>query len=177
MPSTQLLFFLLWLTIQTPMRAQTATLELPSEARNLLNVKFSDWKYAECDDEVRQFLKQEYPAVRPDLISGDFDGNGRSDYAAMIVHGVTRVEDGQVVGPDAAIVVFLAQEHGFQMSVIDDPAGDYLMLIGKGEKAYDFEQQKEFTFEHDAIDAVIFEKAATSYVYEQGHFRAIITGD
>jgi hypothetical protein len=173
--SFQVLLLVFTLSIQTP--PQTPALELPSEARDMLYVKFPDWKYAEVSDEARQFLKQEYPSARPDLISGDFDGDGRPDYAAMIVHGVTRVEGDQVIGPDPAIVVFLAQEHGFQLHLIDEPGGEYLTLIHKGDKAFDHELQKEFTFEHDAIDAIILEKGATSYVYEQGHFRAIITGD
>jgi hypothetical protein len=176
MLSAQLLLFLSWMIFPPP-PVQTPAIELPAEARNTLNVKFPDWKYAVCSAEVRDFLKQEHPNANPNLISGDFDGNGRADYAAMINHGVTRVEDDRLAGPDPAIVVFLAQEHGFEFAVIEDPGGEYLMLIRKGDKAFDFERQQEFTFERDAIDAIIFEKGATSYVYEQGHFRAIITGD
>src|SRR5436190_17476679 len=177
MLSAQLLLFLWWLIVPPSSPVQTPALELPAAARNVLDVKFPGWKYADCSDEVRQFLKQEQGNAPPILISGDFDGNGRADYAALIVHGVTRVEDGQLAGPDAAIVVFLAQEHGFEFARIDDPDGEYLMLIRKGDKGFDYERQQEFTFEHDAIDAAIFEKGATSYVYEQAHFRAIITGD
>jgi hypothetical protein len=166
------------LLLSSSVHMQMPSLDLPSEARDMLNVKFPDWKYADVSEEVSQCLKKDAgPNARPDLISGDFDGDGRADFAAMIVHGVRRVEDGCVVGPDPAIVVFLAEEHGFRLNVIDDPGGEYLMLIRKGEKRYDYELQKEFTFEHDAIDAIIFEKGATSYVYEQGRFRAIITGD
>jgi len=175
--NAQLLFFLIWLIVQPAPPAQTPALELPAAARNLMNIKFPDWRYAECSDEVRQFLKRDFPTARPDLISGDFDGDGRTDFAALIIHGVTRVEKSEVVGPDPAIVVFLSKDYGFDLSVIDNPGGEYLMLNVKGAQAFDFERQQEITFTHDVIDAVILEKGATSYVYEQGHFRAIITGD
>ncbi|MEP6742927.1 MAG: hypothetical protein ABJB61_10555 [bacterium] len=158
--------------------AQSSPLELPPEARGMLYLKFPDWRYAEISDEVRQALKQYNPPnLQPDLISGDFDGDCRPDYAALIVHGVTRVEHDEIVSPDFTLVIFMAHGHSYQLYTIDNPGGEYIALIQQGDKGYNYELQEEFNFEHDAIDAVIFEKAATSYVYESGHFRAIITGD
>src|SRR5260370_41198003 len=81
------------------------------------------------------------------------------------------------LAPDFSLVIFMARDQSYQLHVIEDPGGGYLELIHKGDGSYDYEAQKEFTFEHDAIDAIIFEKGATSYVYENGCFRAIITGD
>jgi hypothetical protein len=158
--------------------SQTQRLELPSEARDMLYLKFPEWRYAEISDEVQQAFKQAGNAqIRHDLISGDFDGDGHADYAALILHGMTRVQEGNVVGPEPVLVIFMAQDHGYRLYVIEDPGGEYLELAHKGDRRYDFEAQKEFTLEHDAIEAIVFEKAATSYVFEQGRFRAIITGD
>jgi len=161
-----------------PATQEPSKLELPPQARDALYLKFPDWRYADISDEVRQALKQDGAAnTRPDLISGDFDGDGRADYAALIFHGTTRVEQDQVVGPNFSLVIFMARDQTYELHIIEDPGGEYLELIHKGDGSYDYEAQKEFTFEHDAIDAIIFEKGATSYVYENGGFRAIITGD
>ena len=178
---TKLLLFLLPCLIVLPVfptTQQPLKLELPPQARDVLYLKFPDWRYADISDEVREALRQDGAAnMRPDLISGDFDGDGRADYAALIFHGTTRVEQNQVVGPDFSLVIFVAREQGYQLRVIEDPGGEYIQLIHKGDGGYDYETQKEFTYQHDAIDAIIFEKAATSYIYENGGFRAIITGD
>jgi len=162
----------------SPVMQQPSKVELPPQARDALYLKFPDWRYADISDEVRQLFKEDATAnARPDLISGDFDGDGRADYAALIFHGTTRVEQDQVVGPNFSLVIFMARDQTYELHVIEDPGGDYLELIHKGDGSYDYEAQKEFTFEHDAIDAIILEKGATSYVYENGGFRAIITGD
>jgi hypothetical protein len=162
----------------SPATQQPSKLELPPQARDALYLKFPDWRYADVPDEIREVLKRDYgPTSRPDLISGDFDGNGQADYAALIYHGTIRVEKGELVYPSLCLVVFLAQDYGYQLHAIEDPGGEYIQLIRKGDGGYDYETQKEFIYQHDAIDAIIFEKAATSYVYENGRFRAIITGD
>ena len=162
----------------SPATQQPSKPELPPPARDALYLKFPDWRYADISDEIRQMFKQDRATnIRPDLITGDFDGDGRADYAALILHGTTRVEQDLVVGPDFSLVIFMAQDQGYQLHVIEDPGGEYIQLIHKGDGGYDYETQKEFTYLHDAIDAVVFEKAATSYVYENGGFRAIITGD
>lgn len=162
----------------SPATQQPSKLELPPQARDALYLKFPDWRYADVPDEIREVLKRDYgPNSRPDLISGDFDGNGQADYAALVSHGTVRVEKGELVYPQDCLAVFLAQDHGYQLHLIKDVNGDYIQLIRKRDGGYDYETEKEFTYLHDAIDAVIFEKAATSYVYENGGFRAIITGD
>jgi hypothetical protein len=173
------LLLLLWLgcgpTIGAP---QPATLALPPQAQALLYAKFSDWRFVSVPEQVRQGLQQEYGAdVNPALISGDFDGDGRADYAAFVEQGAASRAGGASGSAPVCLAVFLQQQAGFKLYVLDDVNADYIQLIHKGDGGYDFETQKKFVYQHDAIDAVIFEKAATSYVYEQGRFRAIISGD
>lgn len=159
-------------------RSQSPLWELPVEAREMLNARFPGWQYAEISDEVRDEERQFGNAnARLDLISGDFNGDDCADYAALINYGTARLEHDEVVGPDFALVIFVAKREGYRIHTIKDPGGEFIALIHKGDKGYDFDLQKEFVFEHDAIDAIISGKGATSYVYEHGHFRAIITGD
>jgi hypothetical protein len=46
-----------------------------------------------------------------------------------------------------------------------------------GEWDYNYETQQYFTYPHDAIFTGIFEKGGSSYLYEKGRFRSIITSD
>lgn len=172
-------FLALMLCLHTVVTTQQlAPHELPLQAQAALYLKFPDWRYADVSDEVRQALRTDSAGnSRPDLISGDFDGDTQGDYAALIYHGTVRVEKDEIIYPQDSLVVLMAQDCGYQLQVIEDPDGEYIQLIRKGDGGYDYETQKEFIYQHDAIDAIIFEKAATSYVYEDGHFRAIITGD
>src|SRR5260370_24226944 len=136
-----------------PVTQQPSKLELPPQARDALYLKFPDWRYADISDEVRQALKQDGAAnIRPDLISGDFDGDGRADYAALIFHGTTRVDQNDVLGPDFTLVIFMARDQGYQLRVIEDPGGGYLELIHKGDGSYDYEAQKEFTFNNKPMN-------------------------
>jgi hypothetical protein len=49
-----------------------------------------------------------------------------------------------------------------------EESGDFLTVWKKGDRGYNYETQKHFTFAIDAVEAIIFEK---------GRFRAIVTGD
>lgn len=173
-----ILLIMLCLCVDPSVGQQTETLELPPQAQVTLYARFPRWRYAEVEDEVRQALKKDDgPNSRPDLISGDFDGDGQADYAALIEQDTTNSKAGESVGSQLYLVVFLQRQRGFKLHVIEDPGGGYLQLVRKGDGSYDYEAQKEFTYEHDAIFAGIFEKGGTSYVYEHGKFRAIITSD
>ena len=154
--------------------AQSPEMSLPPKAFALLNQRFPDWRYAHIPDEVRQALKLHNPAIgRLDMITGDFDGDARADYAALINHGKAEA----VPGAGNTLVIFMERKNSYEVHTIEDSGGEYIALSHKGERAYSYELQKEFRFKHDAISACIFEKAATSYIYERGRFRAIITGD
>ena len=65
----------------------------------------------------------------------------------------------------------------FQLYLADREGGEYLVLLRKGKRDYNYETNRYFTYENDAIFAGIFEKARESYIYENGKFRAIITSD
>ena len=156
---------------------QTAELSLPDSLRSALDRRFPGWHYLKIDDEITSFLRESVsPFARPDLISGDFDGNGFADYAALIEHKKSKVKIRSPEESPVSLVVFLRTAAGFKMHVID-PDGAYLGLMKQGEWDYDYETQSHFTYPHDAIFTGIWEKAGSSYIYEKGRFREIITSD
>ena len=149
--------------------------KLPASARLTLNRRFPGWKFAEVSQEVRQFFETEMRGKSPSLINGDFDGNGKLDHATLIWHGQLR--NGKVTWPRSFLVVFLRKGSGYKMHVINEPNGEYLSLAQKGMKDFNYDEQKDITYAHDAILTGIFEKAGSSYVYEKGRFRSFISSD
>ena len=157
--------------------AQNYSEKLPSSVRLMLNGRFPGWKFVEVSPEVRKFFEQEMKGASPALIRGDYDGNGRLDYAALIQHGKFLNEQGKALGPRYYLVAFLRRGTGYRMYVIKDPDGEYLCLAKKGTRAYNYEAQKEITYANDAIMTGIFEKGGSSYVYKNGRFLSFVSSD
>ena len=162
---------------QSALWAQNYSDRLPSTARLMLSRRFPGWKFAEVSREVRRFFETEMNGASPSLISGDFDGNGSPDYAALIRHGKILNEKGKAIAPQYYLVVFLRRSARYRMYVIKDPDGEYLCLAKKGTRDYNYEEQKEIIYENDVILTGIFEKAGSSYVYENGRFRSFVSSD
>lgn len=168
-------FLICMLYFHSTLIAQNLT--LPPSAPRMLDRKFPGWKFAEVSQEIHQFFESEMKGESPHLISGDFDGNGKPDYAVLIWHGHYLNDKGVPVGHKSFLVVFMEKRRGYQMHVIKDPAGEYLCLARKGTEDYDYEQQKEIRYVNDAIMTGIFEKAGSSYVFEKGRFRSFVSSD
>ena len=82
---------LLALLLITPLEVggQSKATSLPPAAKSLLNRTFPGWKFAEASEEIRAFLRERVSTnVHPEIVTGDFDGNGKTDYAVLTKHGV-----------------------------------------------------------------------------------------
>jgi hypothetical protein len=143
----------------------------------MLDGRFPGWKFVEVSPEVRNFFEREMGSASPALIGGDFDGNGRPDYAALIQHGKILNGHGEAVGPRYYLVALLRRGTGYRMYVIKDPDGEYLCLAKKGTRDYNYDEQKEITYANDAIMTGIFEKGGSSYVYKNGRFLSFVSSD
>lgn len=156
---------------------QTAELTLPENMRAALNQKFPGWKPAEVDESIHAFLKESVsPFARPDIMSGDFDGDRTIDYAVLIQQEL-RVQKARAGrSHEFYLVIFLRPSKGFQMHVLN-PEGEYLGLMRRGAWDYDYAIQSFFTYQHDTIFTGIFEKGGSSYIYKNGRFQPIVTSD
>ena len=146
--------------------AQSFPDELPISLRVMLNGKFSGWKFSDVSPEVRQFFKENMGGASPVVISGDFDGNGRRDYAALVQRRARYY-----------LVIFLRRTADYKMYVIKDPNGEYLNLARKGTRDYNYREQKEITYANDAIATGILEKGGSSYIFKNGRFRSFVSSD
>jgi hypothetical protein len=147
--------------------ASPAQSELPKSSIQMLNRRFPGWKFVDVSPEVRKFVKDYLKAASPVIISGDFDGDRRRDYAALIRRRESRYY----------LVIFLRRNRGHKMHVIKDPSGEYLTLAKKGTRDYNYNEQKEITYANDAIQTGIFEKGGMSYVYKKGKFISFVSSD
>ena len=158
--------------------AQTQPEKLPASARVMLNRRFPGWKFAEVSSDVQQFFKQEMKGASPVVISGDFDGNRRRDYAVLIWHGYYPKYPGQATAaPRDYLVVFLRRGTHYKMHVIKEPNGEYIGLAKKGTTDYNYNTDKEITYANDSIFTGILEKGGSSYVYWKGRFYSFISSD
>lgn len=157
--------------------AQSKAQTIPASTTAMLNQRFPGWKFAEVSREVQQFFKDEMKGASPVVITGDFDGDRRLDYAALITRGFVFNSQGQSLGPRHYLVVFLRRTRSYKMHVIRDPNGEYIFLAKKGTRDYNYNRQKEITYANDAILTGIFEKAGSSYIYKNGRFISFISSD
>ena len=148
-----------------------------TEIQSALDLAYPEgWRFATLDDDARSELK---PDQRADWIGGDFDGDGRSDYAAQIV--VHRM--GHPGGVDSAqlIVVLLRRRNRFDKHVLGAGGGPnrgiYLGRIPRGDTVRDSEGRSEVALESDAVHQIFAGRASVAHVYDDGHWREILTGD
>ena len=148
-----------------------------AELRSALDAAYPEgWRFATIDEYWRPELQT---GQREDWIGGDFDGDGRSDYAAQLV--VHRM--GHPGGTDSAqlIVALLRRRNEFERHVINVGGGPngavYLARIPRGERVHDYEGRNGETLERDAVHQIFAGQASVAYVYDDGRWREILTGD
>jgi hypothetical protein len=138
---------------------------LPSTIRNLLNKNYAGWK-------LNQGVKN--CASRP-VVSGDFDGNGKIDYAVMFT---TRSK--------GFIVAFLATGISYKALILETNSASnmkdyFLALAQKGEEYAEiindnFDRVTRQTLT-DAPVSGLCESSAYLYIYEKGIFKRAFVSD
>lgn len=149
------------------------TPDLPATIKALLDRRFPAWRWPVVDDEECQTVKN---GVRPTMIQGDFNGNRRIDTAVLIEVESASAARAQITPPRIYVVVFLKKQYRYQMKIVTNDGGASLQLMHKGDRDYDYEAQREFTYKRDTIFSGRG-MGGMSYLYENGKFRAIITSD
>jgi hypothetical protein len=150
--------------------------KLPRPIKVLLDKQFPGWQFPGVSEDDCQSVKTwGGKEAYAQLTQGDFDGDGRLDYAVLIEHG-SIIDRGVVVGARTCIVAFFHRQDGYKMKVVTREGGGCLQLMRRGESDYDYEAQREFTYKYDTMMSGEG-MGGTSYLYENGKFRAIITSD
>jgi hypothetical protein len=147
---------------------QAEPLELPKDGKNMLESRFRSWKLAEIKtDGIVEYYKRERPFELPNLIKGDWNDDGRTDFAALL--------ENKTDAQNMITVVLMRRRNGYKTYILEGP--DCLMSVKKGEKGYDHNAQRSFRYKRDAVFTCYWEKGGSSYLFERGKFRAIVTSD
>lgn len=117
--------------------------------------------------------KNKFPD-HPNLIRGDWNGDGRRDYAALIHYGREKSNSGESL-LSYFVVAFIKRTRGYSYYKLE--GGDYIQKMKKGERGYDYNRDRNFIYKNDAIFSGIWEKAGESYVWQNGKFRSITISD
>ena len=132
------------------------------------------WRLALPDSDIVAFARREWRLDAEELavLHGDFDGNGRTDFAVHLTCGPNNLE--------RRLVVVLDTGRGYRIRVLDagEPTGQrYLRLARRGIRWINVGTGKTIVFAHDTIQMNTFEKAGRSYLYRAGRFQPITTSD
>ncbi len=147
--------------------------ELPAECAKILDSKFSGWKMHEPIEGVAEYFKTEKITDAPNLTTGDWNGDGKQDYAALIEYGSEKVGDKMM--PMVWTIAFIKTAKGYSHFKLE--GGDYLQTVKKGKKDYNAETKKNFVHKTDAIFSGIWEKSGTAYIWNKTKFKSVITSD
>jgi len=161
---------------ETVWRCET-TPKLPRPIKVLLDRNFPGWQFpAVSEDDCQDVKTWGGKDAFGQLIQGNFDDDGRLDYAVLIELESGTDDRGLVSRPAVYIIAFLARRNEYSMRIVTHEGGGCLQLMRKGEGDYDYHAQHEFTYAHDTIFSG-WGMGGSSYLYEHGKFRAIITSD
>jgi len=161
------LFLLLFIIGFAAAGVRAEAVRLSKDGQNILDTRFRSWKIAEIDSGIVEYFRQNRSFEKPNLIKGDWNGDGRTDYAVLLQN--------RKIAEKRITVVLMKNKSGYKTYVLD--ANDCLMSVKKGKRDYDFEARKTFRYRTDAIFSYIWEKAGVSYVWNNGKFRMIATSD
>ncbi len=172
------------LTTMTVANAERRTPALPSAVRASLDQHYPGWKFPTVSPLVTDLFvsweSRPTTAGLPHLIEGDFDRDGKRDYAVLIVHGNVFNAAGVPFERREKLIVFLRRGRGYQSRLLSSEGFNSEVYLGqqhRGDVVYDLATDRTFVCEKDAIIFCYFEKGATLHVYRRGKFRQIIVGD
>ena len=125
----------------------------PDAVRKDLDATCKGWQLAPVTPEIAAEIKTRTPTWPPNLLPGDFNGDGKTDVAVLIEC------DG-----NSELVAFLSSGSGFSKQVLEKPqpydAREFLHLVRK-------------EYEHDAIGVEYEAIGGHAWLYRKGRWEKI----
>jgi hypothetical protein len=144
---------------------QAQKINLPKDCLMILNKKFQGWRLVNVG--IKEGVQSH------NLIKGDWNGDGKSDYAILINHGKVQLGSSDYE-PTAWTIAFIKTKKGYSFYKLD--GGDSIVLMKKGTRDYNYETGKKFIYKNDAIFVGI-EWSGSSYIWRKGKFIGFATSD
>lgn len=126
--------------------------------------------------DCKKILKGEFRSYQPtpgkaNLIKGDWNGDGKMDYAVLI----KRKQNSNENSSNILTIAFLRSSKSYRRYILE--GGDYLDVMKKGAKDYSYDWQRNFRYKNDAIFVGIGECCGSSYIWRNSKFISIVTSD
>ena len=132
--------------------AQTL-ITVPDAVRTELDTMCAGWRLAPVLPEIAEEISTRTPTWPPNLLPGDYNGDGAIDVAVL-----------QECRGTVQLVAFLSRERGFSKEVLEKPepldARQFLVLIRK-------------EYEHDAIGVEYEAIGGHAWVFRDGKWRSL----
>jgi hypothetical protein len=138
---------------------------LPQSCVALIDESLPQWKFNDVPPDAARWAKER--RINPNVARGDFNADGRADYAALLsVRGV----------PHLAFCI----SHGraVKLLTVDMPyCSDVVYQSKAGRRYYNFENGRHEVLPRDGASVSCFEKAGATYIYEKGSLRRVVDSD
>jgi hypothetical protein len=138
--------------------------ELPGSARRALDARYPGWRPAPIAAPIAEWFREYRFAWAPNQVRGDFDGDGTTDYALLIV----------ARGRERAVALMGRRAGTYQVQELaDDPAEPYVYLLfyAKGSKDFDFQRGRPLRYLNDSLGLMYFDKTPLTLTWRGGRFQ------
>lgn len=150
--------------------------ELDPSCVTAISGQFPAWRLAPVSEEVREWVAS--TSADPVLVSGDFDGDGVQDSAALIQNRQDGVLEYPLRAEVTKIVLCLGRDRRVKLLTIERPyCSDYIAPLEKGTEVQDIDTDLILVLPADGLSAVCFEKAGAVYFVDKGQVREIVNSD
>ena len=126
----------------------------PEAVTRELDALCSGWQLAPVIPEIAEEIKTRTPSWPPNLLPGDFNGDGQVDVAVLVECKGT-----------SQLIAFLSKGEGFSKEVLEKPqpydAREFLHLI-------------RHEYEHDAIGVEFEAIGGHAWVFRDNHWQSVI---
>lgn len=143
---------------------------MPRPVKAKLDAAFPGWRMAPLSSKAARSFRSKHPSWPSNVLSGDFDGNKRTDYAVMLEHKgkmiVTALLDS---GKTLTLHTVTAPEQ-------PDPRM-WMWLIAAGTTRTDLDTRKPAVIRADAIGLSDGGSISRTFVFERGKFKELRTSD
>lgn len=158
--------------------SQSPPQTVPPTVLRTLDERFPGWMWSPVlpPDTLYVHDAAKTPSIQyyKNNISGDFDGNGKTNFAVKIIFG-------QPVRREYIVALMWVgrsfMPHTLETCDSSEALGNSLELLKKGEKGYNVWSEQELTYDHDSIFLNLQDKAGYTYVYFTWGFGRFLSSD
>jgi hypothetical protein len=130
----------------------------------------------DLDNDLQEYFIVNHPSAHPGYVIADFDGNGKEDYALLLLCGGKKK---QTIRFD----VLMADKNNSYSRIKIEKWSDELSLknlyleITKPGKIKETDSERTITIKNDGVSLNLFEAASRVYYWKNGKFNNVQTSD